>query len=335
MNSTVSDKIKVPQALWDSLKTLGVSLAELLRRAQIPLGAIRDGNHISTSQFFEMWRLLPELSSRPDIGIYISSVIEGSMLPPSFMAAYHAKDFRDSLQRVSRFKRLCAPEEININEAESLCFIEIYFIHAEKAEMPPALVDATFASLVELGRKGADNTINPHAVELTRSPQNRPELENYFGCRIRFKCKSNRIVFKSKDLDKTFKNYNKELLEILLPALESRLEEQKHSLTLADQVKWILRKRLTAGRPDIRSVASELSMSGRTLQRRLTDESLNFQNLVSETRHQLALEYLMDSSLSLIEVAFMLGYEDQNSFFRAFRLWEKQTPSEWRNTHLQ
>jgi len=76
-----------------------------------------------------------------------------------------------------------------------------------------------------------------------------------------------------------------------------------------------------------------LAMSERSLQRRLSDEGLSFQVLLSETRHQLALEYLRDPSLAIVEVAYMLGYEDQNSFFRAFRQWEGKTPSVWRANH--
>ncbi len=74
-------------------------------------------------------------------------------------------------------------------------------------------------------------------------------------------------------------------------------------------------------------------MSERSLQRRLTDEGVSFQTLVSQTRHQMALEHLADNSLTLIEIAYLLGYEDQNSFFRAFRQWENQTPSDWRDAH--
>jgi AraC-like DNA-binding protein len=70
-------------------------------------------------------------------------------------------------------------------------------------------------------------------------------------------------------------------------------------------------------------------MSERSLQRKLTDEGLTFQGLLSKTRHELAFEYLSDSSLEIAEVAHMVGYEDQNSFFRGFRQWEDKTPSVW------
>jgi AraC-like DNA-binding protein len=53
-------------------------------------------------------------------------------------------------------------------------------------------------------------------------------------------------------------------------------------------------------------VATELAMSTRSLQRRLTEDGLSFQGLLSETRHQLALEHLADRTLEIIEVAYML-----------------------------
>ncbi|MGV2806239.1 helix-turn-helix domain-containing protein, partial [Clostridium perfringens] len=71
-----------------------------------------------------------------------------------------------------------------------------------------------------------------------------------------------------------------------------------------------------------------------TLQRRLTEENTSFKQLLMQARHEQAIEYLADPSLDLKEVAFLIGYEDQNSFYRAFRLWEGDTPSNWRTEHL-
>jgi AraC-like DNA-binding protein len=75
-------------------------------------------------------------------------------------------------------------------------------------------------------------------------------------------------------------------------------------------------------------------MSERTLQRRLTEEGTSFKQLLTEARREKAREYLADPSLDIKEVAFLLGYEDNNSFYRAFRLWEGDTPSNWRAEQL-
>src|ERR1700694_1807038 len=69
------------------------------------------------------------------------------------------------------------------------------------------------------------------------------------------------------------------------------------------------------------------------LQRRLTAERAKFQQLVEEARRELAQHYLLHSSLELNETAYLLGYEDSNSFFRAFHQWEGTSPGEWRAVH--
>jgi len=54
--------------------------------------------------------------------------------------------------------------------------------------------------------------------------------------------------------------------------------------------------------------------------------------LISDARRELARSYLSQPALELGEVACLLGYEDPNSFFRAFREWEGTTPGEWRRS---
>ena len=90
-------------------------------------------------------------------------------------------------------------------------------------------------------------------------------------------------------------------------------------------------ERLLAGsRPDLPMVAKELGISERTLQRRITDEGTSFRQLLNETRHEFVRQYLGNASVEITEAAFLVGYEDPNSFYRAFRSWEGKTPAEWR-----
>ena len=73
----------------------------------------------------------------------------------------------------------------------------------------------------------------------------------------------------------------------------------------------------------------------RTLQRRLAEDGATFQQLVQAARHELARHYLTHSSLELNETAYLLGYEDAHSFFRAFHQWEGSSPGEWRKRHAR
>jgi len=139
-------------------------------------------------------------------------------------------------------------------------------------------------------------------------------------------------VFRNRDLDRPFVTQNEELLEAIGAQLEVELQERNTSPDVGEQVKHTLKRSLAGKRPTLQQVARELC-STRTLQRRLTDADITFQQLVEETRRELAHHYLRHSTVELNEAAFLLGYEDSNSFFRAFQGWEGTSPGEWRTRH--
>jgi AraC-like DNA-binding protein len=130
-----------------------------------------------------------------------------------------------------------------------------------------------------------------------------------------------------------FVTHNDELLEMLAPQFEKRLSEVQTKRSILEQVKWVLKRLLSGSRPDLVMVAKELGMSHRTLQRRITDEGSTFRQLLNETRHELVRQYLVNPAVEITEAAFLVGYEDPNSFYRAFRSWEGTTPAEWRAAH--
>ena len=170
--------------------------------------------------------------------------------------------------------------------------------------------------------------------DLTRPVKHRALLERHFGCRVRFKAARNALVFRSSDLDRPFVTHNEELVTLIGTQLDSEVKAQNTSNTVSEQVKQTLRRSLAGKRPTLQDVAQELGMGARTLQRRLTDAGITFQQLVGETRRELAHHYLKQSTVELNEAAFLLGFEDANSFFRAFQVWEGTSPTEWRSRHI-
>ncbi len=71
-------------------------------------------------------------------------------------------------------------------------------------------------------------------------------------------------------------------------------------------------------------------MSPRQLNRRLKEEQTSFKIILVECRRELAEQYISDSSLSLTEISFLLGFSEASSFSRAFRRWTGQSPTEAR-----
>ena len=82
------------------------------------------------------------------------------------------------------------------------------------------------------------------------------------------------------------------------------------------------------------AVAASVNMSASTLQVKLSRAGVSFQQLLDETRRELALGYIEQSRLSITEIAFMLGFSDLSNFIRAFRRWTGKSPTEFRS-HAQ
>jgi AraC-like DNA-binding protein len=191
-------------------------------------------------------------------------------------------------------------------------------------------VDVCFAWILSIGRRGTARPLNPKRVEFERTSAHRELYEAHFRSTVKFKAGRNALVFNKADMDLPFVTSNSELLAIVAPRLEAELAEQLAQKTFREQAKAIMKRLLAGQRPGIQDLAREVHMSTRTLQRRLTEQGVTFQRLLEQARRELARHYLLHSSVELSETAYLLGYEDANSFFRAFQHWEGTSPGQWR-----
>lgn len=329
-----ADRCKVPQAFWRAVEQIGIPPAALLRQAWLPATLHLGGQaFVTTTQYFALMRALAELSGDPALGIRMVREVDTAAHPPSSLSAFYARDYRDGLARLARFKRLCTPEQLRVVEAAGECSITVDWPFATEAE-PAISVDITFASLVELGRRGTGRAIAPRRVEFARAGPVNPIHAAYFGCPIRTGASRDLLVLDGADLDRPFPGHNPELLEMLTPALGAALSELAAQNSVAEQVKIVLKRSLASGQPNLSDVAKQLGMSERTLQRRITEEGSSFRELLAEARREMGRRLLADLATDIEEVACLLGYQDTASFYRAFRQWEGMPPNRWREMQM-
>ncbi|GJE28163.1 AraC family transcriptional regulator [Methylobacterium organophilum] len=325
-----ADRCKVPAAFWRAVAQIGIPPAALLRQARLPATLHLEGQSlVTTAQFFAIWRALEALADEPALGIRFVAGAATAAHPPSSLAAFHARDYRDGLHRLARFKRLCTPEQFHIVEGAGECLITNAWFYATEPE-PAIATDVAFATLVELGRRGTGLHLTPLRLDLQRPGPGHDAHRQYFGCEIRYGAPRNALLLKGADLDRPFPGHNPELLDMLTPSLASALGELEARSSLCAQVKIVLKRSLASGRPELADVARELGTSERTLQRRITEEGRTFREMLVEARQELGRQLLADPATDIDEVACLLGYQDTSSFYRAFRDWEGVTPSRWR-----
>ncbi|SEI22384.1 transcriptional regulator, AraC family [Rhizobium tibeticum] len=335
MTKVPSDRCKLPRPFWQSLEQLGLRPSAVLRHARLPATLHLDNSAvISTTQFFAIWNAIEALSEDPAFSIRMVSETSTANHKLAFLVASYAADFRDGMARIARFNRLCSPDRLCFEERDGKVSVTIEWPAGTEPE-PPLSVDASFALLLELGRRGTGRHLRPISLELRRPNPGTDRHAIYFDCPIHFGAKRDRMVLNAPDLDLPFPGHNPELLKMLTPALANAVREMEAQATLGELVKGALKRAMASGRPDIGAVARELGLSERTLQRRITAQGATFRALLTEARQELGSQLLSDPSIDTEEVAFLLGYQDANSFYRAFREWENMTPGHWRRTMSQ
>ena len=316
----MSDRLRISNAWGKRFTDQKIALPALLRRAGLPVGLFdQEKVYLTTAQLFALWRSVGETSSDPAIGLKLGSETRLARSHPAGIAVICSRTFEDALQRLARYKQLTCPEEIRVDRGAQEASVEFFYVEADEPQ-PDLLVDMVLSWVLSVGRHGTDGQITPLRVDLARPAKHRSILESHFGCQVHFKADRNALIFRSRDLDTPFVTHNAEMLEVIGPHLELELKAQNA-------------RSMAGKRPTLEDVAKELGLGTRTLQRRLTDAGITFQQLVEETRRELAHHFLKQRAVELNETAFLLGFEDANSFYRAFQIWEGTLPGEWRARH--
>lgn len=124
----------------------------------------------------------------------------------------------------------------------------------------------------------------------------------------------------------------------LIQGLEPTRPEQQGLLSVIDkdsgdgflrQLRRSIVRALPSGDMSIDSIADELSISRRTLQRRLSERDTHFLQEVQDLRSAMAKKLLSAQQMGITEVAFLLGYADSSSFSTAFKSWQGCSPSDF------
>src|SRR6478672_3693758 len=121
------------------------------------------------------------------------------------------------------------------------------------------------------------------------------------------------------------------LNDLLLKYCEAALADRRGDMSqLRTRVENAISSVLPHGRVLVEDVARSLGMSERTLARKLSDEGLNFTEILQQLRHDLAVRYLDDRKLHVSKIAWLLGFREVSAFTHACKRWTGKTPSQMR-----
>lgn len=242
-----------------------------------------------------------------------------------------ALNLRGSYERAERYARvLTSVATYQVRDAEDGVYMHLHREGARRLGLRLSN-EATIASIAAISQEVSVDRFQPLAVYFKHSaPRSTAAHERHFGCPVRFGADRDALLVASTTLQRPNRLGDRSFSKFFDTHLEEDLSKYDDNASLEHRVRIQVSQALSAGVPKISDVAACLGLSGRTLQRRLSDRGYSFQALVDESRRELAQRLLRESEYPLAQVAFLTGFSEQSAFNRAFKRWEGQTPRSFR-----
>ncbi len=321
------------KTLVDYLREKGHDADRLLADTRLKAADLEDSERsIPTALYVELWRRAEQLTGDGVIGLHVGQVVRPGKYGILGYAMMACENLREALLRQKRYQDLVGKagrSELMVEGERA----ELRW-YSSMAALSRQIGEEHVASWVAFARWMLGPDRNPVEILFEHSaPQTTGELETFFRCPLKFSQPYTAIAFPAALLAAPIKDND--------PAVRKLLDSHAENLLLTrtgspdDPVRDIrdsISRNLVKGVPAIETVAEHMKMHVRTLQRRLGDQHLTYKQVVDDVRCSLALQHIRDPKLSLLDIAFLLGFAEQSSFQRAFKRWTGKPPGQYRST---
>lgn len=287
---------------------------------------------IPVENYYQLMEIALQQTDILDLGLYVGRI--------NYLETMHLLMYMASLGRTLR-------DLLNIMPSISEIFGDVgaVKVNTEKdtfvlqwhPNIPPnsercAITDGWISSTVLQMDSFGLLPVKPTRVDLNyRRPADLTQLHAILGDNLNFSQPLCSVYYRRTALDMPLAHVSTRLYE---GVAEEFAKFYHDGTSLTDQFSFALYsailRQLPRGDCSIETIANELNISKRTLQRRLKERESNFQKLLQQIKSKLAKKYLADERLSIIEIAFLLGYGDHSTFSAAFKSWNGVTPSQYR-----
>jgi AraC-like DNA-binding protein len=278
------------------------------------------------------WRLATTLTHDQAAGVHLAEWLPRGALDLVEYAFRSSASLGSALERLVRYGRVISDRvaaRVDAN-AEGLL---LAFRDTGSTALHPGRAEFALAAVLKLSRDSTGHDILPRQVSFTHpAPPDRSEHRRFFRAPVRFSAGSTAMILSASDAARPMLDADEALSSIVRRRLEKALAERVLQETgpFSGRVRRLMVERLGGTALTPSTAAKALTVSGRTLSRRLAAEGTSFRGILDEVRHEFACALLQDRSLSVADIAFFLHYSEPAAFHRAFRRWRGQAPGDFR-----
>lgn len=280
--------------------------------------------------------VLQDKFKQPNFGIQLGQLVTTGHLGPHGFALMTCSNAKEIMQQNMRYSALTIDAGSNLFERKDDEYIRYWHSNLPNGKKLGKLQDELHqASYLTLSRHLFNRQdLSPLWVSFQHDrPADISEYEALFQCLIHFGAEHTAIGFHKDFLELNVPSSNTsvhivmhDLRQQLLKQLGSHLEPSWLAIA-----RKIIIESFQLGGVTLEDVALAIGFSADELKTELNRYDMNFRSLVDEIRQSLAISYVRNPQLGLLNIAFLLGFSEQSAFQRAFKRWTGQTPKEYRS----
>lgn len=325
--------------LFDAAQRLGVQRTALLQRAALAADAVADaGARLPVADVVALFEAAQHLSGRRDMGLEFAAQVRPGTFHVLGYALMTCRTLGEAIALVPHYRRLVFDigySEMRLSDLGPHVVLEWHVLQPQFT-YSPVLAEALIASWYAFGRWMAGVELPLRQVTFRHSAAGADAVfDQFFGCPVAFGQETNALVFDRVLLDMPLLQADETLHLAMREQARAAMEKTFGKPDAAQQVRTALIPLMPKCEATLAHCAQAMGWSTRSLQRRLSDAGTSFGAVLDAVRKDLAKVYVRDASLSMLDVALLLGYAEQSSFTRAFRQWFGVNPLQWRriNSH--
>ena len=317
------------------LKGAGVPVAPLLRRVGLTPEVIADPEERLSVR--SQIALLDEaaIALQDDcLGFTLACDFDPRALGLLYYVMASSQTLGDALKRVARYSQTTNEALVVRYQEGNRLIISLSYSGVPRHSDTHQIEFCMFAVLRICRVLTGQNLVPQHFwISHHRSGTTNSEMARFVGTAVEFGATADEFALNANAGELPLIHADPYLNNLLLKYCEAALADRRGDTSqLRTRVENAISSLLPHGRVLVEDVARSLGMSERTLARKLSDEGLNFTEILQQLRRDLAVRYFDDPKLDISKIAWPLGFNEVSAFTHTFKRWIGKTPSQMRTT---
>ncbi|MBS0028597.1 AraC family transcriptional regulator [Chitinophaga sp. 22321] len=314
-----------------------VDAAQLCKLSGIDLTALKKKNAapVTAQQLQDLWLNAGRLTNDPLFGLHFGEALQPAALGIVGEIIQSSATVGEALTHAAALTHLVTDQcRMEINRSAKTFSVKLIPVTDYGATPPYAfrqLIDLLLVMIIhELDGLLLEKII-PQAARLAYTVPDPVEYERVFRCKPAKKQGEYLLVFDIRYWEEPLLTANYELQNLLLQKLSSLPQTGSQPQTLQTRIYNHLLANSYLGVSSLDAMAANFNISPRSLQRKLKEEGVKYQDIADAVRRSLAVYYISSGNYPLKDISWMLGYNELSAFTRAFKRWTGSTPMSYQS----